>query len=49
MLIHAGIEIAPIKVRPKPNLPGRWTVFSGTPAVEAAKLEGMTAIACEAV
>jgi hypothetical protein len=35
-MIRAKIKVAPIMVRPKPDLPGRWTVHSGAVAVEAA-------------
>jgi hypothetical protein len=47
-MIRAKIDVPPIKVCPKPNLSGRWSVFSGALAVEAAKLEGATTIECVA-
>jgi len=49
-MIRAKAEVPPIKVRSRPNLPGRWLVISGGPAIEAAKRElGATSISCEAV
>ena len=45
-MIRAKIKVAPILVRQKPDLPGRWTVHSGAVAVEAAKLEGRSDIVC---
>jgi|HubBroStandDraft_2_1064218.scaffolds.fasta_scaffold399359_2 hypothetical protein len=48
-MIRAKIKVAPIMVRQKPDLPGRWTVHSGAVAVEAAKLEGIKTVEAVAV
>ncbi len=48
-MIRAKIDVPPIKVREKLNTLGHYVVFSGAPAVEAARLEGMTAITCELI
>jgi hypothetical protein len=45
-MIRAGIKVPPIKVRPNPDTPGRWIVFSGEVAVEAARKEGYPSIEC---
>lgn len=48
-MIVAGIKVPPIKVRPKTDMPGRYSIFSGAVAVEAALLEGFTSIEVELV
>jgi hypothetical protein len=48
-MIRAKIKVPPIKVRPKPDMPGRWIVFSGEVAVEAARREGYSNIECISV
>jgi hypothetical protein len=45
-MIRAKINVPPIKIRPKPNMPGYWIVFSGEVAVEAARREGYSSIEC---
>jgi len=43
-MIRRKIKVPPTKVRPMPNVAGRWIVFSGAVAVEAARREGYSGI-----
>lgn len=43
-MLRSGIECAPVKVRPLPNLPGHFKVYSGQDLVEAAKILGRMSV-----
>lgn len=44
-MLRSGIDCAPLKVRPLPDLPGHYKVHSGADLVEAARLEDMASLA----